>query len=68
MSEILGTLLVAVILAVTLGLILISMIRDRRAGKNTCGGDCGGCDAACRCAEVRKKAEARMRAAQMQSK
>ena len=39
--------LIAVIAAIT-GLVIRSIVRDRRAGKSSCGGkcaDCGGCSA-----------------------
>jgi len=52
MNGILGTILVAIILIAVVGLIIFSMIRDRKAGKSViCGGSCktcGGCCSSCK--------------------
>ncbi|MCI5602853.1 MAG: FeoB-associated Cys-rich membrane protein [Lachnospiraceae bacterium] len=43
-----GTILVAVILAVIVGLIIYSMVRDKKNGKSIqCGGDCKHCGGHC---------------------
>ncbi len=52
LRENLVTIAVCVALAVIVGLIIWSMIRDKRAGRSPCGGNCaccgvcGGCHAA----------------------
>ena len=48
LEEIMGTILVAVILAVIVGLIIYSMVRDKKNGKSIqCGGDCKNCGGHC---------------------
>lgn len=45
-----GTVIVLVVLAVIVGLIVRSMIRDRKNGKSIqCGGSCSGCGGHCQC-------------------
>lgn len=57
-SSLSGTLLVLAVLLLAVGLIVRGMIRDRRAGKHLCGGDCGSCGGACSCSpEMTAKAE-----------
>ncbi len=38
-----GTLVVAGVLVVLVALIIAHMIKDKKNGKHTCGGDCGSC-------------------------
>lgn len=38
-----GTIIVCTILAAIFGLLIASLIRDRRAGRSSCGGSCAGC-------------------------
>ncbi len=45
--------LIAVI-ALVVGLLIRSMIRDRRAGKSSCGGNCASCGACGKCGAARK--------------
>ena len=45
--------LIAVI-ALVVGLLIRSMIRDRRAGKSSCGGNCASCEACGGCGAARK--------------
>lgn len=45
----LGTIIVAGILIILFAVLLWSFIRDRRAGKCSCGGSCAGCPGACHC-------------------
>lgn len=43
-----GTILVAVIVAAIVGLIIYSMVRDKKNGKSIqCGGDCKHCGGHC---------------------
>lgn len=42
-----GTVVVALVLVVAVGLIIHSMIKDKKNGKSSCGGDCGHCGAGC---------------------
>lgn len=37
------------VLALVVGLVLRSMIRDKKAGKSSCGGNCGSCGACSGC-------------------
>jgi len=55
MSDILPTLIVAlVIVAIACGAIFV-MIRDRRMGKNSCGCNCSGCSSKCDSRSTDKK-------------
>ena len=48
LEEIMGTILVAVIVAAIVGLIIYSMIRDKKNGKSIqCRGDCKHCGGHC---------------------
>lgn len=38
-----GTVVVGGILVVIVVLVIRSMLRDRKSGKHSCGGDCGRC-------------------------
>lgn len=42
-----GTVLVLVVLLVVVGLIVRGMVRDRKQGKSSCGGDCASCHGGC---------------------
>ena len=50
LAENLGTILISIVLVVLIVLIIRSMIRDKKMGKSTCGGNCASCKmcAACR--------------------
>ncbi|MBO4478297.1 MAG: FeoB-associated Cys-rich membrane protein [Lachnospiraceae bacterium] len=45
----LGTIVVAAILVLIVGLVIRGLILDRRAGKTSCGSNCGGCALAGKC-------------------
>lgn len=48
MDEIAGTLIVAGVLAIIVGLVIRKMVRDRKKGKSIqCGGDCTKCGRSC---------------------
>lgn len=48
LEEIMGTIFVAVLVAVIVGLIIYSMVRDKKNGKSIqCGGDCNHCGGHC---------------------
>lgn len=38
-----GTVIVGGVLAVIVGLLIWKMIKDKKAGKSSCGGDCAHC-------------------------
>ncbi len=44
-----GTVLVLVIIAALVVAVVIKMIRDKKNGKSSCGGDCSSCGGACGC-------------------
>lgn len=44
---IMGTVLVLAVLLVVVGLIVRGMVRDRKQGKSSCGGDCASCHGGC---------------------
>ena len=39
----LGTFFVALVLVVIVGLVIRSLYKDKKAGKHSCGGNCGAC-------------------------
>ena len=48
MNEIAGTLIVAVVLVIIVGLVICKMVRDRKRGKSIqCGGECAKCSRGC---------------------
>lgn len=47
----LSTIFVALVLAVIVGLIIYSMIRDKKKGKSSCGGNCAGCAGCAGCTD-----------------
>ena len=48
LEEIMGTIFVTVLVAVIVGLIIYSMVRDKKNGKSIqCGGDCKHCGGHC---------------------
>ncbi len=49
LSQNIGTIVIIAVLAVSFGLMLRSLIRDKKAGKSSCGGSCAGCANACYC-------------------
>lgn len=49
-----GTILVVLILAVMVGMIVRKMIRDKKAGKSSCGAGCAGCAMRGACHKERK--------------
>jgi hypothetical protein len=51
MGGILGTALVLIILALIIGLIVFSMVKDKKQGKSSCscGGSCGCCPNSAAC-------------------
>ena len=44
-----GNILVLSILALIITLIIISMIRDKKKGRHSCGGNCGSCPGCSTC-------------------
>lgn len=42
-----GTIIVGAILAVMVGLIIYSMVKNKKKGKSQCGGDCSHCGRHC---------------------
>ena len=43
LSENIGTILICAVLALIVGLIIVSQIRNRRSGKGGCDGNCAAC-------------------------
>lgn len=41
------TIVVSLILLIIVGLIIYSIVKDKKAGKGCCGGDCSRCQASC---------------------
>ncbi|MCR5797288.1 MAG: FeoB-associated Cys-rich membrane protein [Eubacterium sp.] len=48
-----GTILLTIVLILIIAFIIHSIIRDKKQGKSTCGGDCAHCGA-CSCAHTKK--------------
>ena len=42
-----GTVLVLTLLVLVVGFIIRSLVRDRKQGKHTCGGNCANCHGGC---------------------
>ncbi len=38
-----STLIIGIVLAIIVGLVIYSMIKDKKNGKSSCGGNCKGC-------------------------
>ena len=49
-----GTAIVLLILVALLSLIVLSMVRDRKAGKRSCGCKCSCCPMAGQCHKIKK--------------
>lgn len=54
-AKVLPTVLICAVLVVLVGLIIFSLIRDKRKGKNTCGCNCAHCAMAGSCHGQKKK-------------
>ena len=50
----LSTILITLVLIVIVGLVIRSMVRDKKNGKTSCGGNCGGCSGCSACHPTRK--------------
>ena len=48
-----GSLLVGAILLAVVALIVVKLVRDRKSGRHSCGGDCGSCGACRECSGSR---------------
>ena len=55
LKENLVTIAVCLVLAVVVGLIIWSMIRDKRAGRSPCGGNCASCGVCSGCHTAQKQ-------------
>lgn len=51
----LGTIIVSVVLILIVTGIIIVMIRDKKQGKSTCGGNCAHCKMCAGCRSAKKK-------------
>ncbi len=56
MLQYLPTVLICLALAALFGLLLWSLIRDKKKGKSSCGGCCSSCAMGCHCHPVQNKA------------
>ena len=45
----LGTILITVVLVTILASIVVKLVRDKRKGKSSCGGNCAHCALGCSC-------------------
>ena len=52
-ANLINIVLIAVIVLIT-GMLIRSMIRDRKAGKSSCGGNCASCGACSKCSLTKK--------------
>ena len=43
----LSTFLILLVVVAVVGLVIRGMVKDKRAGKSTCGGDCSHCGSVC---------------------
>ena len=44
-----GTILISLLLLAAVALIIRSMMRDKKQGKSSCGGNCASCGGCCAC-------------------
>lgn len=49
--ENIGTILITIVLAILVVLIIRSLVKDRKQGKSSCGGNCGHCPMSGSCRE-----------------
>ena len=56
LSANLVNIVICAILILVVGLIIRGMIRDRKAGKSSCGGNCGSCGACGGCSGCKPRA------------
>lgn len=47
LSENIGTILIILVLAAIVALAIRSIVKDRKSGKSSCGGNCSACGAQC---------------------
>lgn len=52
LAENMGTIFVSAIIVLIVVLIIRKLIRDKKAGRHSCGGDCGGCAGCSGCCDV----------------
>ena len=50
-----GTILISLVLLAVVALIIRSMMRDKKQGRSSCGGNCAGCHNKCADADKKKK-------------
>lgn len=55
LSENWGTLLISAVLVVIVALVIWSLVRGKRQGKSSCGGNCAGCAGCAACRPVTPK-------------
>ena len=55
MLQYLPTILICIALAALFGLLLWSLIRDKKKGKSSCGGCCSSCAMGCHCHSAPQK-------------
>lgn len=49
LSQYLGTIIICLVLVAVFGLLVWSLIRDKKKGKSSCGGCCSSCAMGCHC-------------------
>ena len=42
-----GTAIVLLVLCIIVGAVIYKMVKDKRSGESSCGGNCAGCGMAC---------------------
>ena len=55
LAQNLGTILISIVLILLVGLIIKSMIRDKKMGKSACTGTCASCKMCAACRQAGKK-------------
>ena len=55
LAENLGTILISIALIVLVALIIRTIIRDKKMGRQTCGGSCASCKMCAACKQAGKK-------------
>lgn len=49
LSQYIGTIIICLVLVAVFGLLIWSLIRDKKKGKSSCGGCCSSCAMGCHC-------------------
>lgn len=55
LSQYIGTIIIIAVLVLIVALIIRSLVKQKKSGKSTCGGDCSCCGGHCHMHDAEKK-------------